>query len=842
MKSNFNKLWICVLIAVLAYICAHSFANTNQIKPTGSRTSDGVTDKAVTPYSDVIASVATEVAARIAAINTVTSAFQAADAAITTAYQAADTIINNAIAALAARMTTAEADIDAIEAAQPTYHTNASVTAADGTIVLNKTAPNLMSIRAVIPAEADTLASVTGRGATTSIASSFNGGLEGSAITEGGVGVPNLNQITATAPITASTVSSSRNIALDVAALETTLAGAGFANSILTDSGDPFLWTQSPAGTWTLKGTGGTWDLPSLTNTSALHITAPDTVVADSTAFSALKNQASIIDLHPALISYFQPGPGTISGTQLYSIRIHNANSDVPTLGISDSVVMIADNVTNATYFTSLTYGGIVTQTNSDVYSSLAPGVLHVRGYDPALNNYWAFAPPGSGVFDNILSNRDGHIQRHGYIVHKAIVGARNSLTYTDFSLQINSGTDDSAGDTPGDFPPIEGVQTLSVYTDTFGTKFANHDVDPAYQGLDSTQFWFDDTVNAPYFVGDGINLGNVIHTGDIAAGELTGTYPNPGIGVNVVSSSKFRQSVGLSVVGRSANSTGNVDDITASAVGQVLRYSGSALSFGAIDLADTDAVSGLLPNANIATISTAGKVSDSALSSNIPLKNGSNAYSGLNTFTGAVSSSVYIGVGGAVKIYDDGATLNMIGRTYTAFGSNASQFYLNGPTGKIGYNNSSISICTNSNESNPHINFGYNATFSSAFTQVFTSMAIGGRIGLNTSSAPSAGAYVQTPSLNIGTGTDIVGHLSGTGTLDFPSVANGAKALLTITVTGAATGDTVNLGPPSTFNSGFVYSGFVSATNTVTVTVGNLSGGAVDLASGSWRADVWKH
>jgi hypothetical protein len=49
------------------------------------------------------------------------------------------------------------------------------------------------------------------------------------------------------------------------------------------------------------------------------------------------------------------------------------------------------------------------------------------------------------------------------------------------------------------------------------------------------------------------------------------------------VTDAKFRQSAGLSVVGRSANSTGNVADITAGTDGHVLRRSGTALGFGTI-------------------------------------------------------------------------------------------------------------------------------------------------------------------------------------------------------------------------------------------------------------------
>ena len=78
------------------------------------------------------------------------------------------------------------------------------------------------------------------------------------------------------------------------------------------------------------------------------------------------------------------------------------------------------------------------------------------------------------------------------------------------------------------------------------------------------------------------------------------------------ITNEKIRQSGGLSVIGRSPSSTGNVADITAGTDHQVLRRSGASVAFGPIALNQSSAVTGVLPPANGGTgISsfTAGRI-----------------------------------------------------------------------------------------------------------------------------------------------------------------------------------------------------------------------------------------
>lgn len=75
------------------------------------------------------------------------------------------------------------------------------------------------------------------------------------------------------------------------------------------------------------------------------------------------------------------------------------------------------------------------------------------------------------------------------------------------------------------------------------------------------------------------------------------GQVATAGIAANAVTNGAFRQSVGLSVVGNSGTSTANVADIIGTA-NQVLVVNsiGSQLAFGSVNLASSNAVTGILP------------------------------------------------------------------------------------------------------------------------------------------------------------------------------------------------------------------------------------------------------
>lgn len=99
-----------------------------------------------------------------------------------------------------------------------------------------------------------------------------------------------------------------------------------------------------------------------------------------------------------------------------------------------------------------------------------------------------------------------------------------------------------------------------------------------------------------------GTNTGDqtITLTSDVT-GSGTGSFAAT-IAANAVTYAKFQQVTGLSVVGNATNASANAAAITASTDHQVLRRNGTGIGFGAINLASSNAVTGLLPVANIAT------------------------------------------------------------------------------------------------------------------------------------------------------------------------------------------------------------------------------------------------
>ena len=82
---------------------------------------------------------------------------------------------------------------------------------------------------------------------------------------------------------------------------------------------------------------------------------------------------------------------------------------------------------------------------------------------------------------------------------------------------------------------------------------------------------------------------GNFVDSSTVDFAVTTGTSVTASVIDNSITDAKLRQSAGLSIIGRSANTTGNVADITAGTDGHVLRRSGTSLGFGLLTNSNID-------------------------------------------------------------------------------------------------------------------------------------------------------------------------------------------------------------------------------------------------------------
>jgi hypothetical protein len=125
------------------------------------------------------------------------------------------------------------------------------------------------------------------------------------------------------------------------------------------------------------------------------------------------------------------------------------------------------------------------------------------------------------------------------------------------------------------------------------------------------------------------------------------------------------------------------------------------------------------------------------------------------------------------------------------------------------------------------------------------TTLTASGATQIN-STLGATGLTTATGGIKIGsTGATILAHYSATSTFNPGSITSGScSGLGTITVTGAALGDEAVVGRNTALvGSSWVLTGYVSAANTVQVTLCNFSGSAGDGgANDTYRADVWHH
>jgi hypothetical protein len=96
----------------------------------------------------------------------------------------------------------------------------------------------------------------------------------------------------------------------------------------------------------------------------------------------------------------------------------------------------------------------------------------------------------------------------------------------------------------------------------------------------------------------------------------------------------------------------------------------------------------------------------------------------------------------------------------------------------------------------------------------------------------------VTTPYNNI-TDYDAVKNIRATATVNPSNIAAGDRETIAVTVTGSALGDFVNVAAPYDLTNMDV-TATVSAADTVSIYFKNNTGGAIDLASGTWKFHVY--
>lgn len=87
-----------------------------------------------------------------------------------------------------------------------------------------------------------------------------------------------------------------------------------------------------------------------------------------------------------------------------------------------------------------------------------------------------------------------------------------------------------------------------------------------------------------------------------------------------------------------------------------------------------------------------------------------------------------------------------------------------------------------------------------------------------------------------------VLSSISTSSSLDYPSISSQSEQSLTITLTGAIEGDAVSISIPATSVSvGVIYTGRVSAPDTVIITAYNITASPVDPSSGIFKVKVLK-
>jgi hypothetical protein len=255
---------------------------------------------------------------------------------------------------------------------------------------------------------------------------------------------------------------------------------------------------------------------------------------------------------------------------------------------------------TGSTNYVGLRASGVMGADYTITLPAAAPGANTFLKYDGA-NYVWDVGGGGATDFTDLAdvpSSYTGHALKVVRVnagetaleFSTAGTGTVTSVTGTADRITVATGTTTPVLDIAATYVGQASITTLG----TIGTGTWNATnislakggtgVSLSDPGADRIMFW-DESANAVDWLSNGSSL------------SISGTTIS--VATNGIDDSHLRQSSGLSVIGNSTSSTANVADITAASDHQVLRRSGTSLAFGAVNLASSNAVTGILPIAN---------------------------------------------------------------------------------------------------------------------------------------------------------------------------------------------------------------------------------------------------
>ncbi len=324
--------------------------------------------------------------------------------------------------------------------------------------------------------------------------------------------------------------------------------------------------------------------------------------------------------------------------------------------GDSSSSLVSADSVDTLTNKTINADSNTITNIDNNEIKALA-GIDATKIADGSVSNTeFQYLDGASGNLQTQLNTNSSTISAHTgassgvHGVSGSVVGTTDSQALTNKTINADSNTITNIDD--NEIKAAAGINA---------TKIADGSVDNTeFQYLDGASGNLQTQLNGKQSTGNYITA----LTSDVTAsgpGSAAAT-----IATNAVTDAKFRQSAALSLVGRSANSTGNVADISAASDNNVLRRSGTSIGFGSIDLAQSGTVgSSLLPLANggtnknmtavaggvVWTDSDSMEVSAAGTSGQALLSGGTGAPTWGNVLTNPMTSGGDLIVGGSAGV-----------------------------------------------------------------------------------------------------------------------------------------------------------------------------------------------